>query len=152
MMSNNNNYQRGYNPMSTSSMLTGNTNSEFKRIDHFNQTSNVFNPFQRNMDTKIEESNFDPYPRAMASQSMIATNTSSSSKRATFGKLDSMARIVTTTFKQENAQEINHKPDNPFGNDDNISQSMIGPSSGPSKHFYGFSKLHENKKLSTEPA
>ncbi len=57
-MSNNNNYQTRYNPMSTSSMFTGTTNNEFKRIDHFNQTTTAFNPFQRNTDTKIEESNF----------------------------------------------------------------------------------------------
>lgn len=29
---------------------------------------------------------------------------------------------------------------------------MIGPISGSNKPFYGFSKLHDNKKLSTEPA
>lgn len=28
---------------------------------------------------------------------------------------------------------------------------MIGPNSGPNKAFYGFSKLHDNKKLITEP-
>lgn len=39
-----------------------------------------------------------------------------------------------------------------MANDDNISQSMIGPNSAPNKPFYGFSKLHDNKKLNTEPA
>ena len=29
---------------------------------------------------------------------------------------------------------------------------MISPSSSANKPFYGFSKMHENKKLSTEPA
>lgn len=39
----------------------------------------------------------------MASQSMIASNSASSARRTTFGKLDSMARKVTTTFQEENA-------------------------------------------------
>jgi hypothetical protein len=52
------------------------------------------------MDNKIDEPKKEIYPRAMASQSLIATNTSSSNKRSTFGKLDMMARKVTTTFKE----------------------------------------------------
>ncbi len=81
------------------------------------------------------------YPRALASQSMISTNTSSSRKPATFGKLDSMAKKVTTTFKEDNVPETNSKPDNPFAAQDNISQSMINSSPILSKPFYGFTKL-----------
>jgi hypothetical protein len=29
---------------------------------------------------------------------------------------------------------------------------MISPNSNPSKPFYGFNKMHDNKKLNTEPA
>jgi len=39
------------------------------------------------------------FPRAMSSQSMIDINTSTSARRVPFGKLDSMARVVTSTFQ-----------------------------------------------------
>jgi hypothetical protein len=57
MMTNNNNYQNKFSPMSSSSMFTGHTNNEFKRINPFNQTTSPFDPFQRNLDHKTEESN-----------------------------------------------------------------------------------------------
>ena len=56
-MTNNNNYQNRFNPMSSSSMFTGSTNNEFKRINPFNQTTSTFDPFQRNIDNKIEDAN-----------------------------------------------------------------------------------------------
>lgn len=92
-------YQPRYNPMSSSSMFSSPTNADFKRTASFLPTSAPFDPFQRNIDQPTSNTSAESFPRAMASQSMIATNTASS-KRATFGKLDSMARKVTTTFKE----------------------------------------------------
>lgn len=88
----------------------------------------------------------------MASQSMIAINTSSSSTRPTFGKLDSMARKVTTTFQDDPLHEANKKPENPFAFSDNSTQSMISNSHNNDKPLYGFGKLQDMKKMSTEPS
>lgn len=88
----------------------------------------------------------------MASQSMIAINTSSSSTRPTFGKLDSMARKVTTTFQDDPSHEANKKPENPFAFSDNSTQSMSNNSQNNDKPHYGFGKLQDMKKISTEPS
>ena len=47
----------------------------------------------------MEEQNSRVYSRGLISQSMIDINSSSSNNRATFGKLDSMARVVTPAFQ-----------------------------------------------------
>ena len=43
----NNTFQRGFNPMSTSSMLTTNTNNEFKRTAPFTNNLPSYDPFAR---------------------------------------------------------------------------------------------------------
>ena len=131
-----NSYQPKFNPMSSSSMFSP-THNDFKR--QMPLPSAPFDPFARNQDPPPNQSN-ELYPRAMASQSMIATNTSSA-KRATFGKLDSMARKVTTTFKDETAQEIPTRQEPPQGPDDNVSQSMIMPGTSSNRPFFGFNRL-----------
>jgi|LakMenE18May11ns_1017448.scaffolds.fasta_scaffold9775350_1 hypothetical protein len=82
---------------------------------------------------------------------MIAINTSSSSSRPTFGKLDSMARKVTTTFQDDPLHEANKKPENPFAFSDNSTQSMISNSQNNDKPHFGFGRLQDIKKMSTEP-
>jgi hypothetical protein len=47
----------------------------------------------------MEETNAKMFPRGLASQSMIDMNSTSSTRRAPFGKLDSMARIVKPAFQ-----------------------------------------------------
>jgi hypothetical protein len=47
-------------------------------------------------------------------------------------------------------QELAKKPENPFGTDDNITQSTISSSAGSNKPFYGFNKMPDNKKPNTE--
>jgi len=88
----------------------------------------------------------------MASQSMIAINSSSSSTRPTFGKLDSMARKVTTTFQDEALLEANKKPENPFAFTDNSTQSTTSNFHNNDKPHYGFGKLQDIKKMNTEPS
>lgn len=76
----------------------------------------------------------------MASQSMIGTN-STSAKRATFGKLDSMARKVTTTFKEEAQQEAPNFQESPLAAEDNTTQSMIIPNSNSNRPLFGMNKM-----------
>lgn len=106
-MTNSNPYQNRYNPMSTSSTFNTN-NPEFRKVSTF--TANI-NPFetQKTFDNNFQEINGDSYSKTMASQSMIAPNTSSNNKRPTFGKLDSMARKITATFQEDSLVESKPK-------------------------------------------
>jgi hypothetical protein len=130
-------YQAKFNPMSSSSMFSP-LHNEFKRPQPFPPASLPFDPFARTQDT-LSATTTDPFPRAMASQSMIATN-SSSAKRATFGKLDSMARKITTTFKDEPAQDAPQRHEGGIV-EDSVSQSMIMPGTGAGRTFFGVNRL-----------
>jgi hypothetical protein len=129
-------YQPRFNAMSSSSMFSP-THNEFKRTTPF--PSAPFDPFARTPDAPSNQTS-ELYPRAMASQSMIATNTSSA-KRTTFGKLDSMARKVTTTFKDESVQEVPLRQEPPPGPEDSVSQSMIMPGTSSNRPFFGFNRM-----------
>jgi hypothetical protein len=133
-------YHARFNPMSSSSMFSPPANNEFKRNLPFQPTTTPFDPFQRTQEQPSPPSIPETFPRAMASQSMIATN-SASSKRATFGKLDSMARKVTTTFKDESAQESANRHESPIGVEDSTSQSMIMPGSGMGRPVFGMNRM-----------
>jgi len=101
-MNSNNGYQPRPSGMSNSNMYFPSNATSIRRDNPFAPNNNPFENFQRDKNSKNDEFNSDNYPRALASQSMISTNTSSSSgRRPTFGLLDSMARNVTTTFKDE---------------------------------------------------
>lgn len=138
-MTNNNGFQPRINPMSTSSMYFPNSTIEQRRNTPFSPTLKSFDPFQRDIST-LDDSSNDAFPRALASQSMISMNTASSGKRAGFGKLDSMARNVTTTFKDDSLHDPLPKKDVQVSHEDNVAQSMVGPSSGFGKSFYGFNR------------
>lgn len=78
----------------------------------------------------------------MASQSMIASNSASSARRSTFGKLDSMARKVTTTFQEENAPEPVAKVESQATQEDSTTQSMISTNNTGGRSFFGANKFH----------
>jgi hypothetical protein len=98
MMSNQNGYPpTRHHPMSTSAMFYPNSGIEQRRPNF--PTSRPNNTFlQPDPSPAAFNSSAEFYPKALASQSMIATN-SASGRRAPIGKLDSMARNVTTITK-----------------------------------------------------
>jgi len=100
-MNANNGYQPRPSGMSNSNMYFPSNTPPQRRDNPFTPNSNPFENFQRDKNSKNDDFTSDNYPRTLASQSMISTNTSSSGKRPTFGLLDSMARNVSTTFKDE---------------------------------------------------
>ena len=124
-----------YASLTPSSMLSP-TNNELKRTPPF--ISVPFDPFAARQD-QMSVANGETFPRTMASQSMIANN--GSARRATFGKLDSMARKVTTTFHDETAQERPQRREMHPTAEENVSQSMITPTETSGIPFLGMARM-----------
>lgn len=98
-MSNQNGYPpTRHHPMSTSAMFYPNSGIEQRRPTNFPTGRPNNTLFQPDPSPAALNSSAEFYPKALASQSMIATN-SASGRRAPIGKLDSMARNVTTMTK-----------------------------------------------------
>ena len=112
------------------------TNNELKRTPPF--TSVPFDPFALRHE-QISVKNAETFPRAMASQSMIANN--GSARRATFGKLDCMARKVTTTLQDETAQERPQRQEMQPTAEENANQSMIMPTATSGIPFLGMARM-----------
>lgn len=124
-----------YASMSSSSMFSP-THNEYKRTSPFPTVP--FDPFAPRQDL-LSVPNSETFPRAMASQSMITNN--SSTRRTTFGKLDSMARKVTTTFQEETGQERPQRQEMLQNVEENVSHSMIMPTAPSGMPFLGMNRM-----------
>jgi hypothetical protein len=124
-----------YASMSSSSIFSP-THNEFKRISPFPTTP--FDPFAPRQG-HLSVPNSETFPRAMASQSMIANN--SSARRTTFGKLESMARKVTTTVQDETGQERPQRQEMQQNVEENVSHSMIMPTGPSGMPFLGMNRM-----------
>lgn len=109
MMTNNNYLSPKAGQMNSSSMFYVNGSNDSRKNMDFLQRNTHFDPYQIRNDTKpekIEESKAPLWPKALASQSMIDMNSTSSARRSAFGgKLDSMARKVTPSFQEDSPHE-----------------------------------------------
>jgi hypothetical protein len=85
--------------MAASSMFHSNPNAESRTAPSSPFSLNALHPVKSH-DFKAEENIKSLFPKALASHSMIDMNSTSTTRRAAFGgKLDSMARKITTTFQ-----------------------------------------------------
>ena len=124
-----------YASMSSSSKFSP-THNEFKRTSPFPTVP--FDPFAPRQEL-LSAPNTETFPRAMARQSMIANN--SSARRTTFGKLESMARKVTTAVQDETGQERPQRQEMQQNVEENVCHSMIMPTVPSGMPFLGMARM-----------
>lgn len=133
-MSNNYTYSPRANPMSSSSMFFHTPNNDFTKSSGYGSTNSTFNPYSVKKEFNpdpVEEPKIPSFPKALASQSMIDMNSTSTTRRAAFGALDSMARKVTPDFQDDTIHEkkpgdsYNHGQDNALQGNTNSYQNGL---------------------------
>lgn len=136
-MTNTNFYTPKANQISSSSIFYPTSTNETKKSFVFPPSTSTFDPYAIKNDAKPEkpeENRLNPFPRAMASQSMIDIN-STSTRRSAFGMLDSMARKVNPTFQEDTLHELKKPTETPHLQQDNPTQSMVHPKLPMTKKF-----------------
>jgi hypothetical protein len=103
MMTNTNFYTPKASQISSSSIFYPTSNNETKKSFMFPPSTSTFDNYAIKNDPKPEkheDNRLQVFPKALASQSMIDIN-STSTRRSAFGMLDSMARKVNPTFQED---------------------------------------------------